>query len=536
MNELPSSPQPAAVPEAVAARSVPGTAGWLDSPWLLAGLLALAAVFQLLTIRSGHNWGDDFALYILHARALLEGRPYVDTGFIYSSAFPQYSPAAYPPGFPLLLLPVYAFSGLNFVAMKVLVTLFLAGALVLFALLLRPLLPRPYLLVTVALLGFMPHWTVFKNEVVPEFPFVFFVMLSLLLLRRIDEARPTGWRALEWGLLVGAAIYAATSLRTIGVALYGALALTALLRRRFPPRALLACFAIGLALWLWQRSIMPASSGYMAQVTDVTTVTQRAPFDLTTHFRHTWRLVGQTRILWAGLPWALTWIIRWIVLALGLAGFLSRLRRFGYIETFTLSYCAILFAYPIVLNLRYLIPVTPFLLYYACTALLLLVRRFGRPAVAGATALLLVVVASYAGQFATADYGRITTGALGANAADLYAAVRRCTGPDDRIGFYKARAMVLFTGRPSLFWPAEESNVNLVSYMRAAEIRYVAVRRNVVLDSVAWNPANRLRLIFSNRTFNLYHNEALPDALDAPPDCTASDSVATAVAATGEGG
>ena len=45
----------------------------------------------------------DYAQYILHARALAEGRSYTDTEYMYSTYEPYLGPRAYPPGLPLLL-------------------------------------------------------------------------------------------------------------------------------------------------------------------------------------------------------------------------------------------------------------------------------------------------------------------------------------------------------------------------------------------------------------------------------------------------
>ena len=39
-------------------------------------LLAVIGAFYVLTLRQGHRWGDDFAMYILHARNIAEGRAY----------------------------------------------------------------------------------------------------------------------------------------------------------------------------------------------------------------------------------------------------------------------------------------------------------------------------------------------------------------------------------------------------------------------------------------------------------------------------
>src|SRR5262249_44193517 len=96
---------------------------------VLALTLAAVAAWHLLTIRPGHDWGDDFSLYVRHAKNLAEGRPYAETGYVYNPAATSLSPRTYPPVFPLLLAPVYHWCGLNLTAMKVLVVFLLIAFL-----------------------------------------------------------------------------------------------------------------------------------------------------------------------------------------------------------------------------------------------------------------------------------------------------------------------------------------------------------------------------------------------------------------------
>jgi hypothetical protein len=50
--------------------------------------------------------GDD-AQYLMHARALAEGRDYTDIGYIYTLKNPVVGPVAYPPGGPFLMAPLF---------------------------------------------------------------------------------------------------------------------------------------------------------------------------------------------------------------------------------------------------------------------------------------------------------------------------------------------------------------------------------------------------------------------------------------------
>lgn len=79
-------------------------------PWIV---MAVALVL-LLAIHLGHglpfNW-DDQGQYLSHARALIEGRPYGDIGFIYTNYNNFIGPVVEPPGTPVLVAPALAISG-----------------------------------------------------------------------------------------------------------------------------------------------------------------------------------------------------------------------------------------------------------------------------------------------------------------------------------------------------------------------------------------------------------------------------------------
>ncbi|MBP9795838.1 MAG: hypothetical protein KBD42_07355, partial [Chitinophagales bacterium] len=70
---------------------------------LILVLIAGIGIFSIYTTSEGHVWGDDFAMYLSHARNISEGRAYDDTGLILHEFAPTYSPQNYPPGFPLVL-------------------------------------------------------------------------------------------------------------------------------------------------------------------------------------------------------------------------------------------------------------------------------------------------------------------------------------------------------------------------------------------------------------------------------------------------
>src|SRR5579883_3684007 len=105
--------------------------------WPAILIIVAIFVFSACTIRDGQVWDDDPAQYILHARNIAEGRPYSQTGYIFNPEYGTLGPRSYPPGFPLLLAPVWALRGLDLNAMKLLECGMFAAALALLYVLYR---------------------------------------------------------------------------------------------------------------------------------------------------------------------------------------------------------------------------------------------------------------------------------------------------------------------------------------------------------------------------------------------------------------
>src|SRR4030067_807201 len=114
-------------------------------------LLILAiGLFYFMTIRDGHDWGGDFAMYIHHAKNIVEGEKYSDTGYVYNPDNPI-SPRTYPPIFPILLTPVYKLYGLDLNLMKAEVIIFSLSWLYLIFLLFKDDLPYKYIMALIAI-------------------------------------------------------------------------------------------------------------------------------------------------------------------------------------------------------------------------------------------------------------------------------------------------------------------------------------------------------------------------------------------------
>jgi len=189
--------------------------GELRNPFLII-ILVLSMVISSSHLTRGHEWGDDFASYIMQAKSILNGdmQSFVEenTFTIYQSTA-QIGPVAYPWGYPLILTPIYAAKGISPLALKLPGLIFFVGFLICFYLLMRTRLTRNESLLLVSLFAFDPMLIDFLDQILSDIPFLFFSTLVLLLI--VHEKKQS---LLDYAIL-GGLIFLAFFIRTTGIVL-----------------------------------------------------------------------------------------------------------------------------------------------------------------------------------------------------------------------------------------------------------------------------------------------------------------------------
>jgi hypothetical protein len=468
------------------------------------GVIAVIGIGYLTTIRSGHDWGDDFAQYIGHARNLAEGRPYADTGYIYNPAFATMGPRAYPPVFPLLLAPVYRLFGLDFFAFKVEMVLFFIAFLVVFCAVFRRELPLPYLLAIVVVLALNPYLWDYKDRVMSEYPFLFFLYLVFFLFERAQDAARSSRQRWCHALAAGAALYLACGVRIVGIALVPCLLLETWLNRRRAGWVGAAAVAVFAVCMVTQRLLMPFDGSYLDQMAFSSVQSGRNAVWL---FTSLGLLADNGRTL-AGLVLSFA-----VVGGLGLAGYLSRLRQgITCREAFLAAYVAILVLFPASEStVRYLAPLAPLALVYVCHGL----RRVGAwlgpwweyapGAVLGMGILAVSLI-----QYRRCDFGALREGIGKAESVALFDYVRRQTRPDAVLLFQKPRVMALLTGRRAAANHIPADDADLWRYLHTIGATHVVVDHDIfthrpdVLGPFAQRHHDRLQAVYGNRDFTVY--------------------------------
>ncbi len=145
-------------------------------------ILCLIPLFSI-NIKTSHDWGDDFAQYLHQAKNINEGVSQNETGYIFNeNCFT--GPQAYPVGFPLLLSPVIKMHGLDFYALNIYQTLFLALSCFLGFMIIRNYFSFFAAFFTSLIIAYNPVFLNFKTEIISDLPFTFFSMLCVFIMTK----------------------------------------------------------------------------------------------------------------------------------------------------------------------------------------------------------------------------------------------------------------------------------------------------------------------------------------------------------------
>ena len=186
---------------------------------LPAAVLLVYAVVLVVTLRPDESWGGgDFALYLMHAANIVDGRAYAATAFVPEPGNAIISPAAYPPGFPALLALTRAAGGPSLVAAKLAVTACLLGLVTLTWCLARSRLPPRAAMLTAAAVAVLPGLVERRDRILSDIPFAAASLLALVCAERLRAGRAVGW-----ALALAVAVLVACATRTAGIALVLAL-------------------------------------------------------------------------------------------------------------------------------------------------------------------------------------------------------------------------------------------------------------------------------------------------------------------------
>jgi hypothetical protein len=428
-----------------------------------AAIVVLAAAFAVAMLNRGHDWGDDFAAYIMQARGVVEGSPsdvVKHTTFTMRHSSRPTGPAVAPWGYPILLAPVYAAcGGLNPLCLKLINFPFFALFVATFyAVAARRLPPLDAALVT-AVFAFSPDLLSFHNDLLTDIPFLGLATWTLWLID--DRLRSPGTQRESpiWAVLLGIALFASFAVRTLGFVLVLALAITyaAIYRRSGAVMhassrvRLLVPFVVFAALTAALTLALPAdTSGPAAQeALSIASAVQNIKD-------------------YAAMPADFFWSVPYpfgIVFYGTLLAFVVNGARCGWATDLHLfAYVALMLSVTVVSpwqqGLRYLFPVLPWLVYIAYRGMIASAfalgdahRRVGIWLTRAVWAVVLVCFVRASVVYAATNlslHRAAPSGPFLPESTQLFAWVDANTHANDVVVFYKPRVMRLMTGRDAL--------------------------------------------------------------------------------------
>jgi len=422
---------------------------------LLIIIVSLSMAIGSSQLTRGHEWGDDFASYIMQAKSILNGETQEfiqhNTLTIFESSF-QIGPIAYPWGYPLILTPAYALKGLSPLPLKLPGLFSFAGFLICLYLLMKTRLTPPESLLIVSLFAFNPMLLGFLDQVLSDIPFLFFSTLALLMMNEKKRG------ILDFALL-GGVISFAFFVRTTGILLL-AIFLSVELFKAWSDRTnpettkpilqnvIAVCGIFGM-LWGAYALLFPGGSeSYFAQLRD---------FEFETALRFTGDYLQLfSQFFGATVIWK---IFYYFLVVFFLAGLWKRRKEDANFFIFFFIWMAHLITWPIWQGQRFVFPLLPIFVYFAFQGMKTFINKLDEKyqqtgkktiyvfwfLVAG-----IFLFNSTASAYTNLQNNRSINGPFDPYSMEVYAYIKEKTLADSVIIFFKPRAMRLFTDRDTI--------------------------------------------------------------------------------------
>jgi len=430
-------------------------------------LLCLLLPLLFINVKNTHDWGDDFAQYLIQARNIAEGRPQTDNGIIMHAR--PYAIKAYPVGFPLLLYPIYSFSGLNIQPYLIMISVILVITGLLIAAYFRNKIALSVAVGLALLFCFNPNVLDLKKYILTEIPFTALFFLLLL----IDSKSSRMKQAWIWTAII---LFLISSVRIAGLAIVAGYVLNEgykLITDKSRERRMIIAHEVGavslagilfLLLNEFAFDIHPASlftfySGFSV-----------GPeiFQSNVTLYHT--------IQGFLLPFFDSFIPSWWIFPV-LAGFVLSMRKPSLAEFCFLTYSLLILFYPYGDGgNRFLLPILPLLLYYFYFFLQQGFSLMKLKTVLYLQAVTLILLAGYGNNvlWIISQQNEIEDGPYRPEAVQMLDQVRSL--PEGTpVLFCKARAMNLYSGQPAVYYLKQLTTEQAFDEIQRLKLLYLVV-------------------------------------------------------------
>ena len=471
--------------------------------WILALIVLAAGTLSFFMLTRGHPWWDDFASYLMQARAILSWSldDFIlhNTFTIQNSSVPP-GPVAYPWGFPLLLAPVIALFGLNTLALKLVGVGFYTVFLIIFYFLARTRLEEKESLLLTGLLALNPTMLLASDLILSDLPFLAFSTIGLFLADGWSKKSP----GFLLGLALGFSIFFSAFLRTNGILLLIPLAVS-LLVSHWPDWKIVL-----------KQSVLPLGS-FAALFIVSSLIFPNGQDSYLSHFSmFTWQRLLDNILFYLWLPSRMfellpAGIVLYPVLAIFLLiSIYFHWKRDLALLAYSLATLGLFILWPERQGLRFIYPILPILLILAFDGLKLVLSRlpalWQTPASRTVTGFWIVLLTLSLGVSVNQAYvnmvaDRAINGPFDEYSYDLYEYIRDETPADAVIIFVRPRALRLFTNRDSF---TTDRCADLIKGDYVAIHEKMGNVGQIAPDQITACTSVTLEPVFNNKRFSVY--------------------------------
>ncbi len=473
--------------------------------------LALIPLF-FINARNSHDWGGDFAMYIMQAINIVDGLPQSDILYIYNPDTPVIGPPAYSIGFPLILSPVYTIFGNSIAMFTLWLSCFLFALGILMSIYFRQYFNKLISFFLVLIIIYNP-WTLnIKLEIISEFPFAFLLLLLLLIYEKCSRKYMSG---IVFGLLGGLLI----SIRMIGVAFPIAVLIFTIWNwisgnkktcDNNCIKGLLTSLGSVIVFFMLNNfifSVPQAESGSYVDIWEGASFGKTFILNLAYY-------VEQFKVFFS--PWSGDWnflpsILKSFILTFTILGMLDAFtKRLRLVDIVVVVYFSIILIYPYRnAGIRFLFPIIPFLLLYLVDGLKL-IRILPNVGKNTKTVFLgILLLASYLNMFlyiVHTDH-KVIDGPQTKASTEVFDYIKRNTKPDAVFLFAKPRVLSLYAERKCLGenYDANEEEIALMISKFSVEFILVDEKNSGKAIKHFLKSQNDIsKQIWSNKKFRLY--------------------------------
>lgn len=418
-------------------------------------ILTISSTLILVSIQEGHNWGDDFALYINQSIHIVEGfslgEIYKSNKYAMQNSITEIGPYLYPNGFPFLLSPIYYFFGIHFILMKAYCSLFFLLSIPIIYLLFKSYFKSfLYPMILICLVAFNHLFIIHSDTILSDFPYMFLCFLTLYLM--------TLKNTLINQLLLGLSLFFAYFTRDVGVFLIPTIFVYQIFNlNRYKNNHFLKVipYLIFVAFFFLLRTFFPGGNQNHIEI-----LLSKISVSLIKDNLNYYILLFSRIFFFKEFK-----ILGYLIVIISTIGAFSNIKKYFPFIVFTVLNLTILIIWPFTQGMRFLFTVYPFILFFIIQGVLIFSKKLNTKYIKIPIAVYLILFLFYSLKNILVASKIDSNEAYTAEMIEIYDYISHNIPPEKVIGFGRPRALSLFTNVKSIYTDVRHFEKTVAAYL-----------------------------------------------------------------------